>query len=239
MKALRAVFMAALAVATNSGWAGEPNNPDFSFPAPGTYALPTLWVAADGTVLTSEGRTTTLHRAFSGKMVLLSFIYTQCRDARGCPLATSVLAQLRRRLDEAPIVSQRVRIISLSFDPTHDTPAMMREYGARFAREGADWLFLTTTSEATLQPILNAYRQTRQRAYESNRELSSYSHVLRVFLIDQHRAIRNIYNADFLDPRLLVNDIITLIRETGPLGAAQKEMSTPLGIGATSALIRR
>jgi len=213
MKALRAIFIAALAVAINSGWAGEPNNADFGFPAPGTYALPPLRGAADGAVLTSEGGATTLHRVFSGKIVVLSFIYTECGDARGCPLASAVLAQLWRRVDEDPALAQKVRLISLSFDPAHDTPAVMRGYGQRFVREGADWQFLTAASEAALQPMLNGYRQTRQRAYDSNgMSTGTYSHLLRVFLIDEHRIIRNIYSADFLDPALLVYDIITLAR---------------------------
>jgi len=212
MKALRVILIAALAVVINSGWAGEPNNADYGFPAPGTYALPPLRGAADGAVLTQEGHATTLHRVFSGKIVVLSFIYTQCRDARGCPLASAVLAQLRRRVDGDPVLSQRVRLISLSFDPAHDTPAVMREYGARFVRESSGWQFLTAASEAALQPILNAYRQTRQKAPGANGKLSTYSHLLRVFLIDEHRIIRNIYSADFLDPALLVYDIITLAR---------------------------
>ncbi len=214
MKALRVILIVGLAVAMDSGRAGEPNNPDFGFPAPGTYALPPLRPAADGVVLTSDGRATTLHRVFSGKIVILSFIYTQCSDARGCPLASAVLAQVGRRVDEDPALSQRVRFISLSFDPAHDTPAVMREYGMRFAPEGADWQFLTVTSEAALRPILNGYRQTRQKAYDMNSTFTgTYSHLLRLFLIDERAVIRNIYSADFLDPTLLFHDIITLARQ--------------------------
>lgn len=220
MKALRAILFVGIVVATDRAWAGE-SNPDFGLPAPGTYTLPPLRPAGDGAVLTAEGGASSLHRLFNGKIVILSFIYTQCRDARGCPLASAVLAQLRRRVNMDPMLSQRVRLISLSFDPTHDTPAVMRAYGARFVREGADWQFLTADSEAALQPILDAYRQPRQKAPDGSGKPSAYAHLLRVFLIDDRRMIRNVYSADFLDPTLLVNDVTTLARETGPTGADQ------------------
>jgi len=105
-----------------------------------------------------------------------------------------------------PALSQRVRLISLSFDPAHDTPAVMRAYGVRVAREGAAWQFLTTASEAALQRILDGYRQTRQGAYDTTGKLTTYLHLLRMFLIDERRVVRNIYSADFLHPTLLLHD---------------------------------
>jgi hypothetical protein len=39
------------------------------------------------------------------------------------------------------------------------------------------------------------------------------SHLLRVYLIDEQRRIRNIYNANFLHPDILVNDLLTVLGE--------------------------
>jgi len=56
-----------------------------------------------------------------------------------------------------------------------------------------DWQFLTTASEVELQPILEGYGQWRQREYdESGKYTGSMSHILRVFLIDRQRRIREV-----------------------------------------------
>src|SRR5690606_24648331 len=45
----------------------------FTAPPAGTYTLPVLGAAADGTVLDELGRTRRLHELFDGRLVLLSF----------------------------------------------------------------------------------------------------------------------------------------------------------------------
>jgi cytochrome c peroxidase len=187
---------------------------EFTPPAPGSYALPALGEAADGEVLTSEGRSTSLHALFGDEVVLLSLIFASCSDVNGCPLATAVMHRVQRRIREEPELATRLRLLSLSFDPTRDTPEVMRRYGASFADGRPEWMFLTTTSEAALQPILDGYGQTLQKEYDAEgNELGAISHILRVFLIDPARRIRNIYTVSFLHPDTLIGDVKTLLME--------------------------
>ncbi|MGH8508143.1 MAG: cytochrome c peroxidase, partial [Gammaproteobacteria bacterium] len=183
-----------------------------SYPEAGSYALPPLKPAGDGEVLTGGGAVTTLHELYAGKLVVLSLVYTRCADAEGCPWATALLRLARKRLDrDEPEIGARTRFITLSFDPEHDSPAIMRRYGTPFA-QGSDWVFATTESPAALAPILRAYGQ-EVRSDPSPRGGAGLAHLLRVFLIDAKRMIRNIYGASVLDPALLVNDLKTLERE--------------------------
>jgi cytochrome c peroxidase len=185
----------------------------FGTPAPGTYALPPLGEAADGEVLTSEGAPARLHDLFGGRVVLLSFVYTHCSDAEGCPLATAVLHRVGRRLAEEPALADRVRLLSLSFDPERDTPEVMHRYAESFSG-GSDWRFLTGRSEAALRPLLDAYGQTLRADVDAEgNELGTISHLLRVVLIDSARRVRQIYSASFLDADALVADVKTLLLE--------------------------
>ena len=70
-------------------------------PAPGSYRLPCIESAGDGSVVTSHGEATTLHRLYAGRIVVLSLIYTHCADAQGCPWASFTLAQTARGRSEA------------------------------------------------------------------------------------------------------------------------------------------
>ena len=192
---------------------------EFSPPQPGTYELPPLGVAADGAVLSADGSARSLYDLIGAKVTVLSFIYTSCSDVNGCPLAGYVLRGVANKIDADPALRDRVRLLSISFDPAHDTPAVMSAYGARF-RSGAgatDWQFLTTAGPTQLEPILAAYDQWTQKDYAPDgRYLGSMSHILRVYLIDRQRRIRNIYTMSFLHADLVMNDIRTLLLESAP-----------------------
>jgi cytochrome c peroxidase len=180
-------------------------------PKPGSYTLPVLGQAADGQVLDAAGRATTLHALYRDRIVLLSFIYATCDDVNGCPLATSVLHRVQSALKARPELRDRLRLITLSFNPVHDTPTVMAEFGKGFQADGVDWYFLTTRSEAELQPILRDYQQSVDKEVdEQGYQTGRFSHLLRVFLIDPAGRIRNSYTVSFLHPDLVMADIETL-----------------------------
>ncbi|MFA6052452.1 MAG: cytochrome c peroxidase [Methylobacter sp.] len=184
----------------------------FSAPEPGTYTLPVLGAAADGAVLDTEGKDIALHKLMGDKIVLLSFIYSTCSDVNGCPLATSVLQKIKNRLKQEPELADKLRLLTLSFNPEHDTPAMMKHYGQEFQDKGVEWRFLTTRSEQELQPILDHYKQSIQKVYDKEGKFTgTFSHILRVYLIDKNRQLRNIYSVSFLHPDTLINDVKTLL----------------------------
>jgi cytochrome c peroxidase len=185
---------------------------EFIAPEPGTYHLPALGTAADGAVLNTEGKEVTLHDLMGDKVVLLSFIYATCNDVNGCPLATSVLHKIKNRLKKEPDLAKQLRLLTLSFNPEHDTPAMMKQYGQAFHEPGVEWRFLTTRSERQLLPILDSYKQTLEKVYDDQgRFTGTFSHILRVYLIDKDKQLRNIYSVSFLQPETLINDIKTVL----------------------------
>src|SRR5262245_48371155 len=127
---------------------------DFVPPPAGSYELHAIMPAPDGTVLDTDGRRMPLSRFTSRKITLLGFIYTSCADARGCPLAYQVFHTVRHRVAEDAALRDHVRLVSLSFDPSRDTPAVMRHYAAGAAANGVEWAFLTTERPRSLVPLL-------------------------------------------------------------------------------------
>jgi cytochrome c peroxidase len=217
-------------LATSASQAQEPaktlapgySNLPFQPAPPGSYTLPIIGPAANGEVLTSNNQPKHLHDLMGDKPVLLSFIYAACSDVNGCPLATQVLHKISRQLQKQAELADKLRLLTLSFNPTHDTPEMMRHYGAGFNTGNFDWQFLTTRDEAALQPILDGYQQNVQKIYDDQgRFTGTYSHLLRVYLIDKDKNIRNIYSVDFLHADTLINDVKTLLAASQPQAAAQ------------------
>ena len=183
----------------------------FTAPVAGSYSLPSLGKAADGELLDSTGRPATLHALYDDKTIVLSFIYTACPDVNGCPLATFVLGLVQRRLSLDEHLNAKVRLVTVSFDPVHDSPEVMADYGKSFRRGDFDWHFLTAESEESLAPILNHYDQAVMQDRNSDgQQVGTMSHILRVYLIDRQKNIRNIYSPSYLHPDILLADIRTV-----------------------------
>src|SRR6185295_13448372 len=112
--------------------------------------------------------------------------------------------------------AKELRLVSMTFDPVNDTPERMAAYSGLAAQRptAAPWHFVTTRSQAELQPILTAYGQAVDRKTNPLDPTGPLNHTLRVFLIDHAGNIRNIYSSGTLDPRLVLADVRTLMMET-------------------------
>ena len=215
---------------------GRTQEYDYDPPKPGSYRLPELKPAGDGSVLHLNGQPGKLREILKDRIAVLSFIYTRCADPRGCPYATGVLYKVHSVSEQDPVIAKNLRLVTFSFDPEHDTPNILNEYTQALQKPtGADWRFLTTAGKKDLEPILKSYGQQIDRKKDPKDSLGPYSHLLRVYLIDRRGIIRNIYSAGMLDPRLVVTDVRTLLLEDKALLEEQSllEKRSPLTDKAT------
>lgn len=217
----RAAVLLGLLGVTAVHAAATPAVPDLGFvlPQPGNYRLERIMEAPEGIVLESDGRVRRLSEFTTGMVTLFSFIYTYCTDARGCPLAYETMHSLKRSIENDPALRGKVRFVSMSFDPEYDTPAAMRSYGGKEARErkGLRWHFLTTRSGKELAPMLDGFGQDVSVAAPKGpgQRVPVLSHMLKVYLLDRAGTVREIYSTSFLHPDILLNDIRTLMLEKG------------------------
>ncbi len=88
-------------------------------------------------LVTHEGKTVRFFDdLIKDKIVVINFIYTSCPDT--CPLETAQLTRVARIMGDR--IGKDVFFYSISIDPEHDTPAVLKEYRKRFS---ANWTFLT------------------------------------------------------------------------------------------------
>lgn len=189
---------------------------DFEPPPPGTYTLHRIMAAPDGDVVGLDGRPQRLARYTRERITLLGFIYTTCVDPEGCPLAYRVFDTVRDAVASAPALRERVRLVTLSFDPARDTPGAMRRYAGSRVRAGdVPWLFLTTRSARELMPLVEGFGQDVRYMVDrvSGAPRRELAHVLKVFLVDRAGFVREIYSSTFLHPQTVLNDIETLVLE--------------------------
>jgi protein SCO1/2 len=82
-----------------------------------------------------------------GNVVALTFIYTRCPLPDFCPMMDRKFADLARSIEAAPERARQVRLLSVSFDPDHDTPEVLRKHAQ--IRGGAPplWTFAVASHE--------------------------------------------------------------------------------------------
>ncbi len=69
---------------------------------------------------------------FRGRPLLLTFIYTRCPLPDYCPRTSKNFSEIFRALQTMPKSDRRPRLLTVSFDTDYDTPAVLRDYAARY-----------------------------------------------------------------------------------------------------------
>lgn len=69
---------------------------------------------------------------FKGKLLLMTFIYTRCNFADFCPRMSRNFAEIDTALAKDPALYAQTHLLSVSFDPAYDTPAVLRSYGGAY-----------------------------------------------------------------------------------------------------------
>ncbi len=189
-------------------------------PAPGSYELHNIYPVPELNVLDSNGQQQPISNYTKGKITLLTFFYQRCNDVDGCPYAMSLFHRVKSKLDRDETLRKRMRFVHISFDPIRDTPQMMAGLEKKYkeltkGKESIEWNFLTTPSIEELLPVVDAFGQNVDIDVSSmtNEKTLSYSHVLKVFLIDESGMVREIYSTTYISKDMLLNDIKTLALE--------------------------
>jgi protein SCO1 len=68
-------------------------------------------------------------KQYRGRVLFVTFIYTRCPFPDYCPRVGAQFAQLNQQLAADPALAGKTHLLCVSFDPAHDTPKVLREYG--------------------------------------------------------------------------------------------------------------
>lgn len=141
-----------------------------------------------------------------GKIWIADFIFTTCRGP--CPIISARMSEL-----QTPLAKSDVRLVSVTVDPTTDTPNVLRNYAAALQADPARWDFLTGAQS----DIYRLCRDGFKLAVSGSGETAAPVHSTRMVLVDRHGEIRGYYDA--IDP----DGITKLIADTSHLLREQPE----------------
>jgi len=145
-------FVSVGGVTAHDSRAGRPGPGGAASPLSPVPALPAIRPAPDFALVDLDGQLVQLSK-LHGRVVLLSFIYTNCSSA--CPLLTNRMALLQRRLGGRA----DVHLLTITVDPDRDGPEAMRRYAARFGEALAAIDADTSAAPAKLRGYAELYAE--------------------------------------------------------------------------------
>ena len=82
-------------------------------------------------LINQSGRTVHLDQ-YHGRVLVVTFVYTRCPLADYCPRMSRNFAAVDKALAADPKLYAATHLLSVSFDPKYDTPAVLRSYGGAY-----------------------------------------------------------------------------------------------------------
>lgn len=124
--------------------------------------------------------------AFRGKWLLVDFVYTRCPTY--CTTLGSEFAQLQSSL-ALPLAQHKVQLLSVSFDPEHDTPQRLAEYLQRFRTSDSGWLAARPVDQDGLALLEKSFGIT-----VIPDSFGGYTHNAAIHLVDPHGRLVEIFD---------------------------------------------
>lgn len=117
-------------------------------------------------VVTQDGKAVQFYDdLIKGKIVVISFIFTNCTDF--CPLTTARMLQVEEKLGD--VVGRDIFFYSITVDPENDTPDKLKEYAEAYST-GPGWKFITGKPE-DIRSILSKLGERRRSLNEHRNDI--------------------------------------------------------------------
>jgi protein SCO1/2 len=137
-----------------------------------------------------------------GHRVALTFMYVRCPLPDFCPLMDRNFAAVQKAIKSTPALAD-VRLVSVSFDPENDTPAVLAEHAGKLGADPQVWQFATATPEE-IEKLTRRFGVHVERSAENAIEIT---HNLRTAVIDPEGRLVKVHSGTDWTPAQLVADL--------------------------------
>lgn len=138
--------------------------------------------------------------AWRGRAAVVTFIYTRCPLPDYCPLLDRRFAEVDRAAGADAALRDRVRLLSVSFDPATDTPDVLAAHAARL-QASPRWVF-ATAPPATVDRFAAAFGVNVIREADT-----TITHNLRTAVIDPVGRVARVYSGNEFTAAELLSDL--------------------------------
>jgi protein SCO1/2 len=143
---------------------------------------------------------------FRGKSLLITFIYTRCPSPEFCPRMTRNFAALEKQLAANPALYSKTHLLSVSFDPEHDTPDRLRAYGMSYIVSNAKNPFANWELAAPEKSVLAEMAKFFDLGMTSDAD-ATITHTLSTTLIGPDGKVVRFYSGNAWTPEQVLADL--------------------------------
>lgn len=151
---------------------------------------PVLLTLPEWSLTDSEGRPFG-SAELRGEVYVASFFFTRCTSI--CPLIMKAVSRLQSAYRERGI--EGIRLVSITVDPEHDTPEVLREYAEKIQAEPARWTLLTGDLEAIRALLEDGFKVPVGEGTTAT-GVFDIAHTGKLVLVDREGRIRGYYDID-------------------------------------------
>ena len=118
--------------------------------------------------------------ALKDSWVLVSFVFTQCTVPTACPETMKRMQAIRAaaKAPGAPASAATLKLLTLTLDPAHDTPPVLKTWGKNYGVEAPDWILATGDEE-----LLSSHLPSMFNVLAAPHETLGISHSVKAALL--------------------------------------------------------
>jgi len=148
-----------------------------------------------GFALTNQDHRAVSFNDLTGSVWIADVIFTRC------PGPCVRMTQLLRQIQDALPPDAPVRLVSLTADPAHDTPSVLKSYAERFGADPRRWQFLTgPKAELYRLATRDLLLAVEEGPSDQTNDLENlFIHSTKLVLVDAGGALRGVYDGE--DPQ--------------------------------------
>jgi protein SCO1 len=155
----------------------------------------------DSTFVDQDGKKRAFN-SFRGSMVVLTFIYTRCPLPTFCPMMDRHFVAIQERMHDDPLLT-KVHLVTITFDPAYDTPAVLRKHARELNADLSRWTFLTGDQDA-IEKFGGRFGVFVTRASNDPRDIT---HNLRTAIVGPDGKVIKIYTGNEWTPDEILADL--------------------------------
>ncbi len=177
-----------------------PSTPGVKYLAPGDDVPNQAFVDQDG-------RARDFNNIRRDRAMAITFIYTKCPIPTFCPAMDRQFAEAQALIAERGL-QEKAGLLSVSFDPKNDTPAVLAQHARKLGADSKVWTFATGDREE-IDRFASSLLLTLVRGEAANPD--EIGHTLRTTVVDRNGKIARSYSGADWTPAELVAELERLL----------------------------
>ncbi|MDQ2745918.1 MAG: SCO family protein [Acidobacteriota bacterium] len=150
----------------------------------------------DFTLTNQDGKRISM-KDFRGKALAITFIYSRCPLPNYCILMSKNFSDMANQLNDNADLKDKIRLLSISFDPKTDTPAKLKEYGRGYLGKNSPTDFtvwqLATGTDKEVKSIADFFGLRYQT---DQNDQTQFNHSLRTIVVTPDGKVRKVFSGN-------------------------------------------